>query len=305
MNQKGFIPIVFIIVGAVVLASAIFGVVKYGNKLTASVADIFKKSEIQTNNTKPEEDKNAEQTSISLSQETETSKQNQSTSTCTGNLCNGVCYVNCPVGQNFYCLNSGGACCSSERYCNGQCWADCSTGIFRCPADGNAYCENASSNKIVDISNEIVDMFNENLEMTKGLIDSMKQMNEQVLLDIAIRAKQRDEEYNRIMAEFKQKQDELIANNEAAKAEAAVIENNPIYIKCEQNISVCAGSDLTEWMKMNSKLILIWNKVAIAAGGTPYIVTAPQKEGFSYSSGATMPTIISPNGLGGWNITKW
>ena len=43
-KNKGFIPIIFIIIGAVVLASATFGVVKYKDEITANVSKIFNKS---------------------------------------------------------------------------------------------------------------------------------------------------------------------------------------------------------------------------------------------------------------------
>jgi len=43
MNQKGFIPIIFIIIGAVVVASATFGVVKYKDEITANVSKVFNK----------------------------------------------------------------------------------------------------------------------------------------------------------------------------------------------------------------------------------------------------------------------
>lgn len=298
-TKNGFAPIIFIVIGAIVLGSVTFGVIKYKNNLTASVSDIgiqIRENDQMINDFKTnEQEKNLPENTIS--QKTETSEQNQSAQTCAGNLCNGTCYVNCPEGKSFYCLNNGGACCSPERYCNGRCWDNCSTGTFRCPVNGDAYCENASSN-------EILDMFNKDLEMAKGLVDSMEQINEQALLEIAIRAKQKDEEYDRTMAEFKRQQEELNTGWETAKAKAAIIENNPIYIKCEQNISACAGSDLTEWMKMNSELTLIWNNAAITAGGAPYVGPTPKKESFNYSVGATMPTIVSPNGLGGWNINS-
>jgi len=49
-NQKGFIPIIFIIIGAIAMASATFGVVKYKDEITASVIGIFKKSKIKVPN---------------------------------------------------------------------------------------------------------------------------------------------------------------------------------------------------------------------------------------------------------------
>jgi len=48
MNQNGFIPIIFIIIGAVVIASATFGVVKYKDEITASVVKIFKRPKVET-----------------------------------------------------------------------------------------------------------------------------------------------------------------------------------------------------------------------------------------------------------------
>jgi predicted nucleic acid-binding Zn-ribbon protein len=50
-NQKGFIPIIFIIIGAITIASVTFGVVKYRDEITASVVSIFKKSEVEIPNT--------------------------------------------------------------------------------------------------------------------------------------------------------------------------------------------------------------------------------------------------------------
>jgi len=50
MNQKGFIPIIFIIIGAVVFASATFGVVKYKDEITANVSKVFKGSKVETPN---------------------------------------------------------------------------------------------------------------------------------------------------------------------------------------------------------------------------------------------------------------
>jgi len=50
MNQKGFIPIIFIIIGAVVFASATFGVVKYRDEITANVLNAFKGSKVETPN---------------------------------------------------------------------------------------------------------------------------------------------------------------------------------------------------------------------------------------------------------------
>ena len=41
-NQKGFIPIIFIIIGAVVVASAAFSVVKYKDEITANISKVFK-----------------------------------------------------------------------------------------------------------------------------------------------------------------------------------------------------------------------------------------------------------------------
>ena len=43
MNQKGFIPIIFIIIGAMAIASAGFGIVKYGDEIVASVVSVFRK----------------------------------------------------------------------------------------------------------------------------------------------------------------------------------------------------------------------------------------------------------------------
>lgn len=42
MNQKGFIPIIFIIIGVIVATSASFGVVKYKDEITANVSKVFK-----------------------------------------------------------------------------------------------------------------------------------------------------------------------------------------------------------------------------------------------------------------------
>ena len=42
MNQKGFIPIIYIVIGAVVVASATFGVVKYKDEITANVSKVFR-----------------------------------------------------------------------------------------------------------------------------------------------------------------------------------------------------------------------------------------------------------------------
>lgn len=56
-NQKGFIPIIFIIIGAIAITSATFGVFKYKDEITASVVSIFKKSEIKTENQKSGEQK--------------------------------------------------------------------------------------------------------------------------------------------------------------------------------------------------------------------------------------------------------
>lgn len=50
MNQKGFIPIIFIIIGAVVVASATFGVVKYKDEITASVVSIFERPRVKVPN---------------------------------------------------------------------------------------------------------------------------------------------------------------------------------------------------------------------------------------------------------------
>lgn len=50
MNQKGFIPIIFIIIGAVVLASATFGVVKYKDEITANVSKVFKSKKVEIPN---------------------------------------------------------------------------------------------------------------------------------------------------------------------------------------------------------------------------------------------------------------
>ena len=41
-NQKGFIPIILIIIGALITASAIFGVVKYKDEITANISKTFK-----------------------------------------------------------------------------------------------------------------------------------------------------------------------------------------------------------------------------------------------------------------------
>jgi len=43
MNQKGFIPIIFIVIGAVAVVSAAFGIVKYKDEITANVLNAFKK----------------------------------------------------------------------------------------------------------------------------------------------------------------------------------------------------------------------------------------------------------------------
>jgi len=42
-NQKGFIPIIYIVIGAVVVVSATFGIVKYKDEITANVLNTFKK----------------------------------------------------------------------------------------------------------------------------------------------------------------------------------------------------------------------------------------------------------------------
>jgi len=57
MNQKGFIPIIFIIIGAIVIASATFGIVKYKDEITASVIKVFQKSEVKTENQESREQK--------------------------------------------------------------------------------------------------------------------------------------------------------------------------------------------------------------------------------------------------------
>lgn len=46
MNQRGFIPIIYIVIGAAVLASAVFGVVKYKDEIASNVSKIFERSEI-------------------------------------------------------------------------------------------------------------------------------------------------------------------------------------------------------------------------------------------------------------------
>lgn len=48
--QKGFIPIIFVIIGAVVIASATFGVVKYKDEITASVVSIFERPRVEIPN---------------------------------------------------------------------------------------------------------------------------------------------------------------------------------------------------------------------------------------------------------------
>ena len=50
INQKGFIPIIFIIIGAVVVASATFGVIKYKDELTANISKVFE-PQIKTSDT--------------------------------------------------------------------------------------------------------------------------------------------------------------------------------------------------------------------------------------------------------------
>lgn len=42
MNQKGLIPIIYLIIGAVAIASAVFGVAKYKDEITANVSKILK-----------------------------------------------------------------------------------------------------------------------------------------------------------------------------------------------------------------------------------------------------------------------
>jgi len=42
MNQKGFIPIIFIVIGAVAVVSAAFGIVKYKDEITANVSKVFR-----------------------------------------------------------------------------------------------------------------------------------------------------------------------------------------------------------------------------------------------------------------------
>lgn len=49
-SQKGFIPIIFIIIGAVVVASATFGVIKYKDEITANVSKVFKGSKVEVLN---------------------------------------------------------------------------------------------------------------------------------------------------------------------------------------------------------------------------------------------------------------
>ena len=53
-TQKGFIPIIFIIIGAVAIASIGLGIV-YKDKLTASVASLFKRTEVNEVNTEQEQ----------------------------------------------------------------------------------------------------------------------------------------------------------------------------------------------------------------------------------------------------------
>jgi len=52
MTQKGFIPIIFIVIGAVVIASATFGVVKYKDKISANIYKAFKGVNIEEKKTK-------------------------------------------------------------------------------------------------------------------------------------------------------------------------------------------------------------------------------------------------------------
>jgi len=48
--QRGFIPIIFIIIGALIVASATFGVVKYKDEITANVSKVFKRPKIEIPN---------------------------------------------------------------------------------------------------------------------------------------------------------------------------------------------------------------------------------------------------------------
>lgn len=75
--KKGFIPIIFIIIGAVVISSATFGVVKYGDKITASVSSIFKKSEPEDKELKNEVNRLKEQ--IELLQSNQENKEEPKT----------------------------------------------------------------------------------------------------------------------------------------------------------------------------------------------------------------------------------
>jgi len=50
MNQKGFIPIALIIIGAVIVASAVFSVSKYKDEVVADISEIFNGSKVKNSN---------------------------------------------------------------------------------------------------------------------------------------------------------------------------------------------------------------------------------------------------------------
>jgi len=141
MKNKGFIPVIVIIIGVLVVASATLGLI-YKDKITAAVINFFKTPEV-----KPGISLNLDdiQKAEILAEESKTvTASDQQVKTQTGclsgsTLCNGKCWLNCEAGYQFYCSSAKGEICckTGDTYCNSVCYNPCKAGeTSYCPVDG-------------------------------------------------------------------------------------------------------------------------------------------------------------------------
>jgi glutamate synthase domain-containing protein 2 len=72
ISKKGFAPVIFLIIGAVAIASATFGIVKYKNEITANISKAFK---LQNENPNTDENPNIKEEKENPVKESENAEQ--------------------------------------------------------------------------------------------------------------------------------------------------------------------------------------------------------------------------------------
>lgn len=134
MNKKGFIPIIFIVIGAIVIASAVFGIIKYKDEIAANVSKIFTgtKVEIPAEETELIEEPVIEEPAEEPEEEPEAEE--------IGPICGNKI---CGPGEN--CSNCATDCvcaCSSDIDCNDS--NSCTTDACQDPGTAQASCSNTA-----------------------------------------------------------------------------------------------------------------------------------------------------------------